>query len=73
MDISVLEEAGQIRFLDAKLQEVIALRKEFPEASLNELAEKIRQRTGNPVSKSGLKHRFVKIHDLAEKAGGTDE
>ncbi|MBR2595164.1 MAG: DNA-binding protein WhiA [Solobacterium sp.] len=72
-DIAVLEEAGQIRFLDDKLQEVITLRKEFPEASLNELAEKIRQRTGNPVSKSGLKHRFVKIHDLAEKAGGTDD
>lgn len=66
-DIEILEQHEQLKYLDEKLLEVIALRKEFPEASLNELAEKMWQRTGNPVSKSGLKHRFVKIHELAEK------
>lgn len=68
-DIRLLEEAGRLPYLDEKLREVIELRKEFPEASLNELAEKIWQRTGVTVSKSGIKHRFVRIRELAEKVG----
>ena len=66
-DIMVLEEADRLRRLDDKLLDVIALRKEFPEASLVELADVYERRTGITVSKSGMKHRFVKIHELAEK------
>ena len=66
-DIRLLEEYDQLRYLDEKVQEVAQLRKENPETTLNELAEIYEQKTGDSVSKSGMKHRFVKIHDLAEK------
>lgn len=69
-DIRILEEAGRVEKLDEKLQDVIALRKEFPDSSLNELAEIYERRTGTAVSKSGMKHRFVRIHEMAEKIAG---
>lgn len=69
-DIRILEEAERIEKLDDKLKDVIALRKEFPESSLNELAAIYERRTGAAVSKSGMKHRFVRIHELAEKISG---
>lgn len=69
-DIAVLEQAGVIAKLDPRLQEVIALRQQAPDDSLVELAEEYRRKTGLTVSKSGLKHRFVKIHELAMKAEG---
>lgn len=68
-DIQILEENDMIRTLDEKLLDVVELRKANPEGSLNELAAEYRSKTGNVVSKSGLKHRFVKLHELAEKAG----
>ena len=52
-----------------KLQTVMDLRKENPEASLLELCALYEEKTGTPVSKSGMKHRFVRIHELAEKGG----
>ena len=52
-----------------KLQAVMDLRKENPEASLLELCALYEEKTGTPVSKSGMKHRFVRIHELAEKGG----
>ncbi|MBE6129185.1 MAG: DNA-binding protein WhiA [Erysipelotrichaceae bacterium] len=69
-DIRILEEAGRVEKLDEKLQDVIALRREFPDSSLNELAEIYERRTGTAVSKSGMKHRFVRIHEMAEKIAG---
>ncbi|WP_102341789.1 DNA-binding protein WhiA [Galactobacillus timonensis] len=66
-DIQLLEEHMDMRSMDPKLKEVMELRRENPEATLNELAELFLQKTGSPVSKSGLKHRFVRIHELAEK------
>ena len=59
--------------MDDKLLDVIALREENPEASLNELAELYRMQTGNVVSKSGLKHRFVKLHEWRERIEKNDE
>ena len=66
-DILLLEDYVQLRYLDEKVREVALLRKENPETTLNELAEIYESKTGESVSKSGMKHRFVKIHDLAEK------
>lgn len=70
-DIRILEEAERIDKLDDRLKDVIALRREFPESSLNELADIYERRTGTPVSKSGMKHRFVRIHEMAEKISGS--
>ena len=69
-DIRILEKAGLIDDLDEKLRDVIELRKEDPDASLKELAEQYQAKTGAVVSKSGMKHRFVRIHELAMKAEG---
>lgn len=66
-DIQLVEEHMDMGSMDPKLKEVMELRRENPEATLNELAELFLQKTGSPVSKSGLKHRFVRIHELAEK------
>ena len=80
-DLKVLQE-GELDFLrnnsDIKneiniLNREIELRKENPEASLNELCEEYRIKKGITVSKSGLKHRFVKIHELREKVEKTNE
>ena len=43
------------------------LRFENPEASLLELSELYEDRTGTVLSKSGIRHRFNKIMELAEK------
>ncbi len=69
-DIKILEDAGRVESLDEKLRDVIALRKEYPEATLNELAELYERKTGILVSKSGMKHRFVRIHEFAQKVSG---
>jgi DNA-binding protein WhiA len=71
-DIEILSAAGKVEKLDEKLKDVVVLRQEFPEASLNELAGIYEKRTGTTVSKSGMKHRFVRIHELAEKERGRE-
>ena len=72
-DIRILEENQKIETLDRKLQDIIALRKANPEASLMELCSIYERQTGEIVSKSGMKHRFVKIHELAMKEVKQDE
>lgn len=66
-DINKLRKAKRFDKLDEKLKDVALLREEFPESSLNELAEEYEKRTGNIVSKSGMKHRFNRIHEIALK------
>lgn len=66
-DIEKIEAKHRYDLLDEKLKEVIDLRKENPDCSLNELCELLEEKTGKSVSKSGMKHRFVKIHEIAEK------
>jgi len=72
-DIRILEENQKIETLDHKLQDIIALRKANPEASLMELCGIYERQTGEIVSKSGMKHRFVKLHELAMKEVKQDE
>ncbi len=64
-DIKKIEDSGRYDSLDQKLKDVIEIRKEYPEASLNELCSLLAEKTKKSVSKSGLRHRFVKIHDIA--------
>lgn len=71
-DISQIRKDGKFDALDDKLKEVITLRESNPDASLIELCDLYERKTGSPVSKSGMKHRFVKIHDIAMK-GHEDE
>lgn len=66
-DIDKIKEHGRYPYLDQKLKDVIDLRLQHPDASLNELCFEYEQLTGIPISKSGMKHRFVKIAEIAEK------
>ena len=66
-DIEIIQKAQQFEELDEKLKDVALLRIEFPESTLNELASIYEKRTGVTVSKSGMKHRFNRIHEYAEK------
>lgn len=65
--IKVIEETGGLDLLDEKTREAAIYRLKYPEASLVELGEIITMETGNPITKSGLHHRFRKIKKLAEK------
>jgi len=58
--------------LNEKLQQVIHLRKTYPDASLVELLEHFEVIYGETITKSGLNHRFKKLKDLASelKNGG---
>lgn len=64
-DIQKIENKGKYEDLDQKLKDVIEVRKAYPEASLNELCDVLAKKTKKTVSKSGMRHRFVKIHEIA--------
>lgn len=65
--VDFLTASGNIAKLSGKDQEIAYLRLENPDAGLLELAELYSARTGTVLSKSGIRHRFVKIMDLADK------
>jgi len=44
----------------------MAIRKKYPEASINELCQEMLIAYGESISKSGMKHRLAKIKELAE-------
>lgn len=66
-DIAILEKYNRLHLLDEKVRLAANLRKENPEATLKELAELSQERNGETVSKSGMKHRFVKIQQMADQ------
>ena len=66
-DIAIIEDNLGTSLLDDKTQEALEYRKKYPEASLKELSEIISIETGNPITKSGLNHRFRKIKELATR------
>lgn len=64
-DIEIIEQANIRQELDERLVDIIDIRKQYPEYSLIELSKEYEKQTGVSMSKSGMKHRFQKIHDLA--------
>lgn len=66
-DIEWIETYQGMQMLPKKLQMVANLRKNFPEASLNELCECYSQAYQEKISKSGMKHRLHKIHEIANQ------
>ncbi len=61
--IAVLEQHGALEALPEPLVKAALLRKEYPDLSLAELAELFDE----PVSKSGLSHRYAKIKEKAKE------
>ncbi|XMB67989.1 DNA-binding protein WhiA [Mycoplasmatota bacterium zrk1] len=69
-DIDYIETTIGLENLTEKLREAAILRKENPEASLNELLEIGAEVIGKDITKSGLNHRFRKIKEIAEDIRG---
>lgn len=67
LQIKLIKQYRDVELLDEKLLEIINLREENPDASLNELAVAFEQKTGERISKSGINHRLQKIKQLAYK------
>jgi len=65
LQIKLIKQYKDIDTLDPKTREIILLREENPNSSLNELAMAYEQKTGDKMSKSGINHRLVKIRELA--------
>ncbi|HEY8423887.1 MAG TPA: DNA-binding protein WhiA [Clostridia bacterium] len=59
--IEIIENAKGLDFLPDKLKEAALARKQYPSATLQEIAEKLR------LSKSGLNHRMSKIIEISNK------
>ena len=59
--IRALEEAGELEKLPGKLRETALLRRENPEATLQELAAMLNP----PITKSAINHRMRKLLELA--------
>jgi len=61
-EILLIEAAGMFPKLKRELREVAELRLEYPSATLEEIAELL-----PGVSKSGVNHRFRRIHEIAQQ------
>lgn len=65
--IQTLMENDGLKLLDEKLKTVLDLRLKNPEASLFELSVAYQKYTGEVISRSGLKHRFNKLAQIADE------
>ena len=61
-DIALIRKRGAFDKLPANVREMALLREEYPEDTLQELGARLTK----PVGKSGVNHRFERIHELAE-------
>lgn len=66
-DIKYLHDHDLIGLLDENVQEAIKYRENYPETSLQELANIISTETGRQIGKSGINHYFIKVKKLVEK------
>ena len=64
-DIEYLENYGALEFLPTKIKQVALLRKQYPEASLNELCNFYEEKYLETISKSGMRHRLNKMSEIA--------
>ena len=65
-EIDFLIEKLGLDLIDEKLKVVMEYRKKYKEVSLDELAKIISIETEKNLTKSGLNHRFRKIHEMVE-------
>ncbi len=65
--IQYLEYNYPLEKMDPKILLIMKVRKENPEASFKELIEILNNDYQEPITKSGLNHRFRKIKELAEE------
>ena len=66
-DINIIVDKLGIDLVDDKLKNVIIYSMKYPEVSLSELSEIMSYETSKSITKSGLSHRFRKIHEIANR------
>ena len=66
-DINKIKDKIGLDAIDEKLKEVIVYREKYPEVSLTELSYIINSELDKKITKSGLSHRFRRIHEIAER------
>ena len=66
-DINKLKNLDMLDLLDDRLKEVIDYRLNYPEYSLQELADVMSKDKGISITKSGLNHRFRKIREILSR------
>ena len=66
-DINKIKDKIGLDAIDEKLKEVIVYREKYPEVSLTELSYIISSELDKKITKSGLSHRFRRIHEIADK------
>lgn len=63
--IEIIEQHKNKIKVSEKIQRAMEVRKQFPEANMNELCEECARLYGESITKSGMKHRLHKIKELA--------
>lgn len=66
-NILYLEYNYPLEKMDSKILLIMKVRKENPEASFKELIEILNNEYEEPITKSGLNHRFRKIKEMVEE------
>ena len=66
-DINIIVNKLGLDLVDSKVKDVIVYRLKYPEVSLGELSDIMSYETNKPITKSGLNHRFRKIHEIANR------
>ena len=66
-DINIIVNKLGLDLVDSKVKDVIVYRLKYPEVSLGELSDIMSYETGKSITKSGLNHRFRKIHEIANR------
>ena len=66
-DINIIVDKLGLDLVDSKVKDVIVYRLKYPEVSLGELSNIMSYETGKSITKSGLNHRFRKIHEIANR------
>ena len=66
-DINIIVNKLGIDLVDEKVRDVIVYRLKYPEVSLGELSDIMSYETNKSITKSGLNHRFRKIHEIANR------
>ena len=66
-DINKIKDKIGLDAIDEKLKEVIVYREKYPEVSLTELSYIINSELDKKITKSGLSHRFRRIHEIADR------
>ncbi|MDO4499906.1 MAG: DNA-binding protein WhiA [Erysipelotrichaceae bacterium] len=70
--MELIKKADKYNQLDEKLKNVIDIRLQHQDYSLNELCESYEKKYGESLSKSGLKHRLNKIESIAKSIQESD-